>query len=98
MSLKGKRGGKIYFWGDNRRTEYPVISFITARKLARQGCVVYLSCVTEDRKEEVKLEDILVVKEFLYVFSKEISRLPPRREIDFKIEFEPGARPISKPP
>ena len=47
--------------------------------------------------EEMKLEDIPVVGEFLDVFSKEIPGLPPKREIDFEIELEPGEHPISKP-
>jgi len=72
MSLKRKAGEKIYFWGDNSRTEYPVISLMAVRKLVRQGCVAYLCYVTEDRKEEVKPEDIPVAKEFPYVFPEEI--------------------------
>ena len=68
-----------------------------ARKLVRQGCAAYLRCVTKDRKEEVRLEDIPVVKEFPDVSLEEIPRLPPKREIDFEIELEPRARPISKP-
>ena len=68
------------------------------RKLVRQGCEAYLCCFTEDRKEEMKLEDIPVVREFSDVFSEEILGLPLKREIDFKIELEPEERPISKPP
>jgi len=98
VSLKGKRPGKIYFWGDNTKTEYPVISLMAAKKLVRQGCVAYLCCVTEDRKEEVKLEDIPVVKKFLDVFPEEIPGLPPRSKIDCEIELEPGAQLISKSP
>ena len=59
--------------------------------------MAYLCSVTIDKKEEVKLEDILVVKEFANVFPKEIPSLLPKRDIDFEIELEPGARPISKP-
>ena len=82
VSLKGKGGGKIYFWGKNSKTESPVISLMAARKLVWQGCVAYLCCITKDGKEEVKLEDIPVVKEFSDVFPEEILGLPPKREID----------------
>ena len=71
---------------------------MVAKKLIRQGCVAYLCYVTEDRKEEVKLEDIPVVKEFSDMFPEEIPGLLPKREIDFEIELEPGAHPISKSP
>jgi len=54
--------------------------------------------VIEDKNRDLKLEDISVVKEFLDVFPEEIHGLPPKREIDFEIELEPSARPISKPP
>ena len=52
----------------------------------------------EVKSKDVKLEDIPVVKEFPDVFPEEIPGLPPKREIDFVIELEPSARPISKPP
>jgi len=51
----------------------------------------------EDKKEEVKLKDIPVVREFPDVFPEDIPGSPPKRKIDFEIELEPGARPISKP-
>ena len=39
-----------------------------------------------------------MVKEFLDVFLEEIPGLPPKSEIDFEIELEMEACPISKPP
>ena len=61
---KRKRGGKKCFWGNNSKAECSLISLMAARKLVRQGCEACLCCVTKDKKEEVKLEDILVTKEF----------------------------------
>ena len=60
--------------------------------------MVCVCCVTKDRKKEVKLKDIPVVREFLDMFPKEILEVPPKREIDLEIELRPGTRPISKPP
>ena len=92
VSLKGERGGKMYFWGNNSSKECPIISLMATRKLVMQGCEVYLCCVMKDRKkEEIKLEDIPMIREFPYVFLEEISGLPPKREIFFEIELEPGA-------
>jgi len=54
--------------------------------------------VTEKKERHIKLEDILVVREFSDVFPEEIPRLPPKRDIDFEIELEPGVCPSSKPP
>jgi hypothetical protein len=39
------------------------------------------------------LEDYAVLEDFEDVF-KEVPRLPPRRDIDFSINFMPGASPI----
>lgn len=44
------------------------------------------------------VKEIPVVCEFPNVFSKEISGLPPVREIDFTIELVPKIAPISRAP
>ena len=46
----------------------------------------------------MNLEDIPVIKEFLDVFPKELSGLPPEREIDLSIEVVHGMTPISRAP
>ena len=48
--------------------------------------------------DKLKLEDILILKEYSDVFSEEILRLPPKQELDFTIELIPGAVPSSKSP
>ncbi|KAK1608773.1 hypothetical protein QYE76_032446 [Lolium multiflorum] len=48
--------------------------------------------------KEVKLEDILIVNEFQYVFPKELPGMPPDREIEFTIDLIPGTAPIAKAP
>jgi hypothetical protein len=45
-----------------------------------------------------KLEDILVVQEYLDVFSEELPGMPPDRDIGFLIKLLPGTPPISKRP
>jgi hypothetical protein len=42
------------------------------------------------------LDQYPVLSKFKDVFSKELSGLPPERELDFTIELKPGAEPISK--
>ena len=48
--------------------------------------------------ENPRLEDFNVLQEFKDVFPDEILGLPPKRDIDFKIELVPGATPVSKNP
>ncbi|GKC12415.1 hypothetical protein Tco_1009197 [Tanacetum coccineum] len=52
--------------------------------------VRFLMCVK-------KQEEIVVVRDFPEVFSNDLSRLPPTREIEFQIKLTPGAIPIAKP-
>jgi hypothetical protein len=47
---------------------------------------------------ELKLEDILVVQEFLDAFPDDLPGMPPERAIEFKIELQPGTAPIAKAP
>jgi hypothetical protein len=47
---------------------------------------------------ERKLQDIQVVREFSDVFPDELSRMPPKRAIEFKIKLQPDMTPIAKAP
>jgi hypothetical protein len=47
---------------------------------------------------ELKLEDIHVVQDFLYVFPVDLPWMPPKRAIEFKIELQPGTASIAKAP
>ncbi|GJT55833.1 putative reverse transcriptase domain-containing protein [Tanacetum coccineum] len=45
---------------------------------------------------EQKVEDIPIVRDFPEVFPKDLSRLPPKRQVEFHIDLVPGATPIVK--
>jgi hypothetical protein len=44
------------------------------------------------------IEEIPVVREFLDVFSDDLSRMPPERDIEFKIKLQFSTAPITKCP
>ena len=69
-----------------------------ARCLLQKGCKRYLAHVVDTRSSEVRLEDVLVVMDFLDVFPDDLPGLPPEREIDFPIDLVPGTAPISLSP
>jgi hypothetical protein len=46
----------------------------------------------------IKLEDILIVCEYLNVFPDDLPGMPPDRDIEFIVELQPGTDPISKRP
>ncbi|GKA25940.1 putative reverse transcriptase domain-containing protein [Tanacetum coccineum] len=50
------------------------------------------------KASDKKQEEIVVVRNFPEVFLDDLSRLPPFREIKFRIELIPGATPVAKSP
>ena len=44
------------------------------------------------------IEKILVVRHYLDVFPDELPGMPPKREVEFRIDLIPGTRPVSIAP
>ncbi|GKB78879.1 reverse transcriptase domain-containing protein, partial [Tanacetum coccineum] len=53
-----------------------------------------MSAKASDKKQE----EIVMVRDFPEVFPDDLSRLPPVRELEFRIELIPGATPVAKSP
>ena len=60
-----------------------MMSVMMAVKMLRKSYPGYQANVVEVRDDDVRLEDIPVVREFPDVFPDDLLRLPPDREIDF---------------
>ncbi|GKB24282.1 putative reverse transcriptase domain-containing protein, partial [Tanacetum coccineum] len=60
-----------------------VISCIKARKYVERGCHLFLAHVTEKKSKERRLEDVLVIRDFL----EEFPGLPPPRQVEFRIDL-----------
>ena len=75
-----------------------IISAMQARSFLRKGYESFLALVLNSRREQVNLEKIPVVKEFLDVFPEELPGIPPEREVDMSIEVVHGTTPISRAP
>ncbi|GKE61836.1 hypothetical protein Tco_1512203 [Tanacetum coccineum] len=54
-----------------------------------------LLCMKTDEK---KLEDILIVRNFLEVFPNVLSGLPSARKVEFRIDLIPEAMPVARSP
>ena len=67
-----------------------MMSIMMAGKMLQKSYPGYLAYVVEVREDDVRLEDIPVVREFPDVFPDDLPRLPPDREIDFQTELAPG--------
>ena len=66
--------------------------------MIRKGCEAFLAYVIDTEKEGQKLNSLPVGNEFIDVFPEDLLGLPPDREIDFSINFQPGKTPISQAP
>ncbi|GJW42274.1 putative reverse transcriptase domain-containing protein [Tanacetum coccineum] len=75
-----------------------VISCIKARKYVERGCHLFLAYVTERKPKEKQLEDVPVIRNFPEVFPKELPRLPPPRQVEFRIDLVPVAAPVARAP
>ena len=91
MSGKG-----VAFKGERRVIPNSIISVMTAGKLIRKGCPVWLSHVRELKKGSIELTNIPVVKEFPDVFLEELLGRPPIREIKVSIETLLRVNPIAQ--
>ena len=96
--FKIEGGPKYVFEGVKNKVKIAVILALKATKLLRHGCRGFLATLIDKKHEEVRIEDIAVVREYPDVFPEELPGLPPDREVEFSIDLLPGTRPISKAP
>ncbi|GJW28935.1 hypothetical protein Tco_0045810 [Tanacetum coccineum] len=54
--------------------------------------------VMENKSDEKRLEDILVVREFPEVFPEDLPGLPLVRQVEFQIDLIPGTTPVARAP
>ena len=81
---------EITFCGVRKISSSSMMSIMMAGKMLLKSYPGYLAYVVEVREDDVKLEDIPVVREFPDVFPDDLPGLPPDREIDFQIELALG--------
>ena len=77
-----------------------VVSTMKVARLMSKGCSVFLAYVvaSTEANQSSPLEKIRIVRDFPNIFPKDMSRLPPDREIEFSIDLLPRIVPISKAP
>ncbi|XP_074337001.1 uncharacterized protein LOC141674179 [Apium graveolens] len=89
---------EFVYQGSQPKGDVKLISALKASKLLSKGCDGYLAFVKDTSKDEPRIEDYPVMREYEDVFPDELPGLPPHREVEFTIELVPSAEPISKAP
>ncbi|RWR86324.1 reverse transcriptase [Cinnamomum micranthum f. kanehirae] len=76
----------VLFEGTQKQFGTRLVSAMEAERMMRSDCEGYIAFITEKQPKK-ELENIPIVCEFPDLFSKEVSGLPPAREVDFTIEL-----------
>ncbi|XP_066161915.1 uncharacterized protein [Oryza sativa Japonica Group] len=87
ITLTNDRGEKITF-----------LSPASQKSVASLNQAAIVGQTETVEKSPRKLEDIPIVQEYPEVFLEDLTTMPPKREIEFRIDLAPGTAPIYKRP
>nr|GEU97188.1 putative reverse transcriptase domain-containing protein [Tanacetum cinerariifolium] len=81
LIVQGDRGGK------GKKSKLSIISCTKTQRYIKRGCPIFLAQVakkeTEDKLEEKRLKDVLIVRDFSKVFPEDFPGLLPTRQVEF---------------
>ncbi|XP_016743005.1 uncharacterized protein [Gossypium hirsutum] len=92
--LRTEADEKVVGIGERRNYLSNVISALKAEKLVRKGCKAFLAYVSVSDVGDSLVKDIKTIKDFSNAFPEELSGLPPKREVEFRIELLPSTAPV----
>nr|KYP34734.1 Transposon Ty3-I Gag-Pol polyprotein [Cajanus cajan] len=87
---------KSISFGECKSTKF--LSATDIKTCLKENERVYMIFASLTLETDSKLDEIPLVREFPEVFPKDVSSLPPEREIEFSIDLVPGTSPISIAP
>ncbi|GJU16978.1 putative reverse transcriptase domain-containing protein [Tanacetum coccineum] len=70
---------------------------LLSKKYNRKGMIVY-SWPSDGKNAKRHLKDVSVIHDFPDVFPNDLPRLPPHRQVEFKIDLVLGATPVARAP
>nr|GEW87830.1 hypothetical protein [Tanacetum cinerariifolium] len=62
------------------------------------GSHLFLAHVMEKKSKEKRLEDVPITHDFPEVFLDDLLRLPPSKQVEFRIDLVPEAAPVARAP
>ena len=98
IRLNLPNGEKMIVYGDKSGENLRIISCIKAQKYLHKKCQAFLAHVVDKNKEAERIQDIPEVRDFPDVFPEDLTGLPPKRQVEFRIDLVPGAAPIARSP
>ena len=85
-------------YGDKPGTSLRIISSIQAQKYLRKEYRTFLAHIVDTSQKVKDPKDIPVVCDFPDVFPEDLPGLPPKCQVEFRIDLVPGATPVAKSP
>ncbi|XP_069152832.1 uncharacterized protein [Solanum lycopersicum] len=75
-----------------------IVSHLKANKMLSKGYLYHLVRFNDLEHEVPSIDPVSIVNEFQDIFPEYLSRIPPKREIDFGVDLDPNTKQISIPP
>ena len=99
VQVRTLSGGELVIHGE-RPQHGPILCFAArARRCLHQSCSGLVSYVMDTHdKGKATVDDVLVVRDYLDLFLEDLPRVPPDRQVEFRIDLVPRATPIAKEP
>ncbi|KAA3460493.1 ATP-dependent zinc metalloprotease FtsH [Gossypium australe] len=98
MELRTPEDEEIIVIGERRNYLSNVVSALKVDKMIRKGCKAFLTFVSALEAKEEGVSGVRTIRDFEDVFSEELPRIPPDREVEFGIDLLPGTAPVSIAP
>jgi hypothetical protein len=97
IQLTSPSGNGVTIYGEKKNN--PIMCTLAkAWKNIQKGSKAYLTYVSDVRTETPRIEEVSMVQEFSDVFPDYLSGIPPDREVEFRIDLVPRAKPVAKLP
>ncbi|KAI3695288.1 hypothetical protein L1987_78283 [Smallanthus sonchifolius] len=91
-------GEILRVFGEKPYKGLKLMSCTTAQKYLRKKYIAFLAHIVQKDVKEKSIQDIPIIRDFPEVFPKDLSGLPPVRQVEFHIDLMPGANPVDRAP
>ncbi|KAI3821490.1 hypothetical protein L1987_09058 [Smallanthus sonchifolius] len=91
-------GETLRVFGEKPCKGLKLMSCTTAKKYLRKKYIAFLAHIVQKDVKEKSIQDIPIIRDFPEVFPKDLSGLPPVRQVEFRIDLIPGANPVARAP
>ncbi|KAI3808106.1 hypothetical protein L1987_24049 [Smallanthus sonchifolius] len=75
-----------------------LMSCTTSQKYLRKRYIAFLAHIVQKDVKEKSIQDIHIIRDCPEVFPKDLSGLPPVRQVEFRIDLIPRANPVARAP